>query len=38
MRMDLKAIGWKSVDWIKLAQNRDQWQELVNTIMHLPVP
>jgi hypothetical protein len=23
--MDLKEIGWESVDWIYLAQDRDQW-------------
>jgi hypothetical protein len=25
----------ESVDWIHLAQDRDQWQALVNTIMSL---
>ena len=28
--MDLKEIGWKRVDWIFLAYDRDQWQA-VNT-------
>jgi hypothetical protein len=35
--MDLRAIGWGSVDWIQLAQDRDQWRALVNTVMNLRV-
>jgi hypothetical protein len=37
IRMDLREIGWGSVDWIQLAQDRDQWQALVNTVMNLRV-
>jgi hypothetical protein len=36
--MDLREIWWKGVDWIHLAQDRDQWQALVNTVMNLGVP
>jgi hypothetical protein len=25
IKMDLREIGWAAVDWIHLAQNRDQW-------------
>jgi hypothetical protein len=35
IRMDLREIGWGSVDWIQLAQDRDQWRALVNTVMNL---
>jgi hypothetical protein len=35
--MDLREIGWDGVDWIELAQNRDQWRALVNTVMYLRV-
>jgi hypothetical protein len=28
IRMDLREIGWGSVDWIQLAQDRDRWQAL----------
>jgi hypothetical protein len=35
--MDLRKIGWGSVEWIQLAQDRDQWQALVNTAMNLRV-
>jgi hypothetical protein len=31
-------IGWGGMDWIDLAQDRDQWRALVNTVMSLPVP
>jgi hypothetical protein len=31
-------IGWEGVNWIHLAQDRDQWQALVNTVMNLWVP
>jgi hypothetical protein len=31
IRMDLKEIGWEGVDWMHLAQGRDQWLFLVNT-------
>jgi len=27
-----------TMDWIHLAQDRDQWQVLVNTVMNLRVP
>jgi hypothetical protein len=36
--MDLREIGLEGVDWIHLAQDRDQWQALVNTVMNLLVP
>jgi hypothetical protein len=37
IRMDLREIGWASVDWIQLAQYRDRWRALVNTVMNLRV-
>jgi hypothetical protein len=37
-KMDLREIGWDGMDWIKLAQDRDQWRALVNTVMNLQVP
>jgi hypothetical protein len=37
IRMDLREIGWGSADWIQLAQNRDRWRALVNTMMNLRV-
>jgi hypothetical protein len=36
--MDLSEIGWEGVDWTHLAQDRDQWRAVVNTVMNLGVP
>jgi hypothetical protein len=38
IEMDLREIGWGAMDWIDLAQDRDQWRALVNTLMNLRVP
>jgi hypothetical protein len=38
IKMDLRKIGWGSMDWIDLAQDRDQWRALVNTVTNLWVP
>jgi hypothetical protein len=35
IRMDLRETEWRSVEWIQLAQDRDRWQTLVNTVMNL---
>jgi hypothetical protein len=36
--MDLREIGWDGVDWVDVAQDRDNWRALVNTMMNLRVP
>jgi hypothetical protein len=36
--MDLRKIEWDGMDWIDLAQDRDQWRALVNAVMNLRVP
>jgi hypothetical protein len=38
IKVRLREIGWNGMDWIDLAQNRDQWRALVNTVMNLRVP
>jgi hypothetical protein len=38
IKMDLREIGWDGMDRINLAQERDQWRALVNTVMNLRVP
>jgi hypothetical protein len=36
--MDLREIGWDSMDLIDLAQESDQWRAIVNTVMSLHLP
>jgi hypothetical protein len=38
IRMDLIEVGWGDVDWIGLAQDRDRWRALVNSVLNLRVP
>jgi hypothetical protein len=39
IKIDLREIGWDGMDWIDLAQEKDQWKEaLVNMVMNLQVP
>jgi hypothetical protein len=38
IKVDLRKIGWDGMDWIELAQDRDQWRDLVNMVMNLWVP
>jgi hypothetical protein len=33
VKMDLREIEWDGMDWIELAQDRDQWRALVNTVI-----
>jgi hypothetical protein len=35
--MDLKEIGWGSIEWIQLAQDRGRWWAPVDTVMNLRV-
>jgi hypothetical protein len=37
IRMDLRETSWEDVDWVQLAQDRDQWQAVVNAVMNLQV-
>jgi hypothetical protein len=38
IRMDPREIVCEAVDWMHLAQDRDQWRAAVNTVMNLLVP
>jgi hypothetical protein len=38
IKTDLREIGLGGLDWINLAQDRDQWRALVNMVMNLQVP
>jgi hypothetical protein len=32
--MDIREIRWDGMDYTELAQDRDQWRALVNTVMN----
>jgi hypothetical protein len=38
IKIDFREMGWGDMDWIHMAQNRDQWRAVVNTVMNLRVP
>jgi hypothetical protein len=38
IRMDLVEVGWGNLDWIRLAQVRDRWRALVNSVLNLQLP
>jgi hypothetical protein len=38
IKMDRREIRWNYMDWIDLAQDRDQWRALMGTVMILRVP
>jgi hypothetical protein len=38
IRIDLIEVGWGDVDWTGLAQDRDRWRALVNSVLNLGVP
>ena len=38
IEMDLQEVGCEGLVWIELAQNRDGWRALVNSVMILRIP
>jgi hypothetical protein len=38
IRMNLAEVGCGDVDWIGLAQDRNRWRALVNSVLNLRVP
>jgi len=38
IKMDIQEVGCGGIDWIKMAEDRDRWQALVNAVMKLQAP
>jgi len=38
IKMEVRELEWKGVDWVRLAQDREQWRDEVNMVMNLRVP
>jgi hypothetical protein len=38
IKIDLREIGCDGIEWSYLAQDRDQWRALVDTVMNPRVP
>jgi hypothetical protein len=35
IKMDLREIVWSGMDWIHMAQDKDEWRALVNMVMNI---
>jgi len=38
IKMDFQEVGCVCMDWMELAQDRNRWREIVNSLMNLRVP
>jgi hypothetical protein len=38
IKVYLRETEWDGMDWTDLAQDRDEWRAIVNTVMNLRVP
>ena len=36
--MNIQKMGWTEMDWTDMAQDRDGWRAIVNTVMNIWVP
>jgi len=38
LQVDIQEVGWGGMDWIKLAEDRDRWQAVVNVVLNFGFP
>jgi hypothetical protein len=38
INMNIQQVGWRGMDWIDLAEDRDRWRAVLNAVMNLRVP
>jgi hypothetical protein len=38
IKMDIREIGYDGMDWVDVAQDKNQWMAFVNMVMNLRVP
>jgi len=38
IKIDFQEDGWRGIDWIDLAQDRDRYRALVNAVTNLRIP
>jgi hypothetical protein len=38
IKMDLRDRRWDGMDWIVVAQDREQWRDVLKTVMNLRLP
>jgi hypothetical protein len=38
IKMCLREIGWGDMNWIDLAEVRDQWRALINIVINFRLP
>jgi hypothetical protein len=38
IKMNLRKVGWSGMDWIHMAQDRDQWRAVANRVLNTLVP
>jgi hypothetical protein len=35
IKMHLRKVGWRGMDWFGVVQDRDRWRTFVNAVMNL---
>jgi hypothetical protein len=38
IRIELGEVGWVDVDWIGLAEDRNRWRTLLNSVLNFRIP